>query len=161
MQQQGGRRPGEASFAVLLVVVSAAAFWQSYEISGFSGPTEPGVFPMLAAGVMLISAVAILRDVVARDRAPRQGLASALLSIAPPRLLLVIAMIAGYVGAIPWLGFMVSSGLFLFAAFWVLWRRGPLWSALLTVAALAAIYLIFREVFQVVLPRGVLWRDLF
>lgn len=155
------RRPGEASFAVLLVVFSAAAFWQAYQISGFSGPSEPGVFPMLAAATMLVSALVILRGALRAPPDETAGLRARFLSLAPPRLIMLVAMIAIYVASMPLLGFMASSALFLFAAFWALWRRGPLWSAVLTALALAAIYLVFREIFQVVLPRGALWRELF
>ena len=157
MDEPRVRRPGEASFATVLVVFSAAAFWQSYLISGFKGASEPGVFPMLASAMMLLSALAILRSALTQARPFRREERSWLavfLEIAPPRFLALLAMIAAYVWSMPMLGFVVGSGLFLFSAFWMLWRRGPLWSLLLSLAALACVYLLFREIFQVVLPRG-------
>jgi hypothetical protein len=56
---------------------------------------------------------------------------------------------------------MLSSAAFLFASFWYLWRRGWLVSMALTLVALAAIYAVFRLVFQVVLPTGSLIRGIF
>jgi hypothetical protein len=54
------RRPGELVFALLIVVFSVTAFWQAYLISGFSGKATPGVFPMLASGIMIVSGVIIV-----------------------------------------------------------------------------------------------------
>lgn len=66
-----------------------------------------------------------------------------------------------YVVAMPLLGFVISSGLFLFATFAYLWRKNLLISLILTAGSLAAIHVIFRIVFQVVLPGGSLVRGLF
>ena len=53
-------RPAELVFAILISVFSVGALWQAYEISGFKSLTSAGVFPMLAAGTMLVSALIIL-----------------------------------------------------------------------------------------------------
>ena len=53
------KRPGEVPFGLVLVVFSATALWQAHAISGFAGLTTAGVFPMLASGTMLVSAVVI------------------------------------------------------------------------------------------------------
>ena len=66
-----------------------------------------------------------------------------------------------YVVAMPRLGFVISSAVFLFAAFWFLWRRGPLISLLLAASSLGGVYLVFRKVFQVVLPQGSLTVGMF
>lgn len=164
MATKPARRPGELVFAVLLLGFSLAAFWQAYEISGFSGLTSAGVFPMLAAGTMTVAALLILLRTAAAPAPEREGGSEVrrfLREVTPFTLLAVIGLIVLYLVAIPWLGFTVSSGLFLFAAFAFLWRRGLLASLLLTAVSLAAIYGIFRVVFQVVLPQGSLLRGLF
>ncbi len=53
------------------------------------------------------------------------------------------------------LGFLPASFLFLFAAIQFLWRRNPGLTLLMAVAALAVAYAVFRLVFQVVLPEGI------
>lgn len=155
------RRPGEMVFSLLLVVFSVTAFWQSYAISGFTGLSEPGVFPMLASATMLVSSLLILKDVVSKPENPEAGFTRFRQQIVPLRLVGVILLILAYVVAMPLLGFVASSAGFLFLSFWYLWRKGPLVSAALTVVSLAVIYFIFRQVFQVVLPQGSLTQGLF
>ncbi|MEO9875562.1 MAG: tripartite tricarboxylate transporter TctB family protein [Anderseniella sp.] len=157
----GARRPGEVLFSLGLSVFSVTAFWQSYAISGFSGLSEPGVFPMLASATMLVSSLLILKDVLSKPAAPDAGFARFRQEIVPLRLVGVILLILAYVVAMPLLGFVASSAGFLFLSFWYLWRKGPLVSAALALVSLAAIYVIFRQVFQVVLPQGSLMQGLF
>ncbi len=154
------RRPGELFFALIILVFSVAAFWQAYSISGFTGKTTPGVFPMLASGVMVVSGLIILLN-VARMPAPGAEAPGFLTDILTLRHIVLIGLVIGYVLLMPWLGFVISSALFLFCAFQFLWRKNPLLMLALTAVTLAVIYLVFREVFQVVLPQGSLIRDYF
>jgi len=164
MTAQTVRIRGEATFAILLVVFAALAFWQSHAISGFSGLSEPGVFPMLASATMLVSSLFVLRGVLRKDlpASPRgSALRDFLAEALPARLVMMVALVLAYVIALPLFGFVVASALFLFSAFWVMWRRGPLVALVLSAASLGGIYLIFRTLFQVVLPRGTLFPGLF
>lgn len=158
------RRAGELAFAIGLLGFSLAAFWQAFEISGFSGASTPGVFPMLASGAMAISALCILGRTLAMPQ-PADASASSLrrftAEVLPPRLVALLMLVLLYLTAMPWLGFLVSSGLFLLATIGFLWRRGLLRALLLTAVCLGAIYVVFRVVFQVVLPEGTLLRGLF
>lgn len=149
------RRPGELGFAVLLVLGSLWLFWQAIEISGFTGLSTPGVFPMLASGVMVISALAILRD-AARRGAAGGGLSRFLAEVTPMRQVSMLGLVAAYVASMPWLGFVLASGLFLLISIGFLWRRSFLLTVLLSGVSLGAIYVVFRVVFQVVLPKGTL-----
>lgn len=160
MVSEPENRPGNIAFSIILAGFSAVALWQAYEISGFKGFSEPGVFPMLAAATMLLSGLFIVRDAVisARRGAPPKGFFETVLSL---RLIIVVGLVALYIALMPWLGFMVSSASFLYVAFVYLWGRGWIISALLTAGTLASIYFIFRIVFQVVLPKGSLLPGLF
>lgn len=155
------RRPGEVMFCLLLAVFSVTAFWQAFAISGFTGLSEPGVFPMLASATMLVCSLLILKDVLSKPAAPGVGFASFRQEIVPLRLVGVILLILAYVVTMPLLGFVASSAGFLFLSFWYLWRKGPLVSMVLTVTSLAVIYFIFRKIFQVVLPQGSLTAGFF
>ena len=146
-------RPGELLFAVLITGFSALALWQAYEISGFSGLSTPGIFPMLAAATMLISALFILSDAGSR-RSAGGSMEASPTRVLSSRLVIVALLVAGYVLAMPYVGFMVCSSVFLFLSFAFLWRRRIWISLLLTAGTLAGIYLVFRMIFQVVLPRG-------
>ena len=109
---------------------------------------------MLASATMLLSSLVIMRDLTSKQRSSQEGQSSFLRDIVPFRLLVVVGFILVYVVAMPLIGFVFSSAAFLFASFWLLWQKGPLMSAVLTAGSLAVVYLVFRKVFQVVLPGG-------
>lgn len=146
-------RPGELFFAALITGFSVIALWQAYEISRFTGLSTPGVFPMLASGTMLVSAVFILKDAVFR-RNSQSDPDQSTVQVLTWRLVIFLTLVGAYILVMPYIGFMLSSSVFLFAAFLFLWRKSVGISALLTIGTLLAIYLIFRVLFQVVLPRG-------
>jgi hypothetical protein len=79
----------------------------------------------------------------------------------PLRHCVVLVLMLLYLAALPLIGFVPASGLFLFATFPYLWRRNVLLTLVLSAASLAAIYVVFRIVFQVVLPQGSLVGRLF
>lgn len=161
MADKRERRPGELVFISILIGFSLTAAWQAYEISGFSEIAGAGVFPMLATGTMIISALAILRSAFADKRPSTTSatLASRFLSeVTPLQLIVVIAMIIAYVVAMPLIGFVLSSGSFIFAMLIYLWRTGLVLSLIVSTGSLALIYLVFRILFQVVLPQGSLWQ---
>lgn len=155
---------GETGFALLLLVFSVTAFWQSYEISGFSGLSTPGVFPMLASATMVAAVTFILVQSIQRQTAndlstePVQGFFR---SVLPLRLLIMVALITAYVVAMPAFGFLLASGSFLFLSFSYLWRRSVFVSLLLTVVSLVSVFFVFRKLFQVVLPKGTLLQGWF
>lgn len=158
------RRPGEATFAGLLVVFSAFACWRAFDISGFDGLATPGVFPMLASGAMLAASLVALVGALGR-RGVGGGLRAAArrfgAEVATARLFAVGALMTAFVFATPHLGFLLSAALFLFSALMLLWRRGALVALVTTAALTGAIHVIFREIFQVVLPEGRVLQGLF
>ena len=158
--QTPDRRPGELVFALLIVVFSAVTSWLSYGISGFTGKTTAGVFPMIASGVMMVSSVVIFVSATRLPATPKSS-NGFLAEILTPRHLIMIGFIVAYVLLMPLIGFVASSAVFLFCSFQFLWRKNPLLILALTGATLAIIYVIFREVFQVVLPQGTLLRGFF
>ena len=163
LRKQPGKRPGELGFSLLLVVFSVTAFWQSYEISGFSGLSTPGVFPMLASATMLFAASCILLQCF---RQPADSTHTALLEadsqtdILTVRLVIMVLLITGYLVAMPLIGFILASAAFLFLSFSYLWRKSLVVSLLITAVSVAAVYFIFRKLFQVVLPSGSLLQGL-
>lgn len=155
-------RRGERWFIIVLILFSALALWQAWKIAGFSALSSPGVFPMLAAGIMLVCALCSLRDHrhTARALQPdNEPLPSGLPdddSVLPLRVLLVMGLLSLYVLAMPWLGFLLDSGVFLMISLHLLWRK-PLWQTVsVSLLSLLIIHVLFRQVFQVILPDGVL-----
>ncbi|WP_186396764.1 tripartite tricarboxylate transporter TctB family protein [Stappia sp. TSB10GB4] len=159
MSPRAQRRPGELAFAVALLAFSLWLFSEAYKISGFSGLSTPGVFPMLASGLMAASSLAILVKVLAMGPAGG-GLRRFLADITPLRQTVMVALVFAYIAAMPHLGFLAASGLFLFVSIQFLWRRNVVLTALVSLAGLAAIHVVFTLVFQVVLPKGTLLRGL-
>jgi len=158
MPGQPPRPAGELLFLVLLLGLGAAALLEARRLGGFAGLSGAGFFPLLASGVMVAStAVLILQWLRARRLRHRPAAPAGGDAVLPVRLVVVVALIGGYVALLPVLGFMAATALFLLAALLYLWRRG-LWRSLaVTAASLVVVQVIFREVFQVMLPRGTLW----
>lgn len=148
------RKPGEILFSIFLTVFSVTAFWQAYAISGFTGLSTAGIFPMLASLAMIVCSLIITKDVFAKQPHKHSSFANGVNEILPITLIYMIVLIMAYLLAMPLIGFVLSSTAFLFISFAILWKK-PIWlSAFLAVFSLAIIYLIFRTVFQVVLPQG-------
>ena len=62
MLEKKNRLPGELTFNALLLLVSLFLLFQAYGISGFESITSAGMFPMLSALVMVITAALTLRQ---------------------------------------------------------------------------------------------------
>jgi hypothetical protein len=149
MSQSRSRQPGERAFSLVLLALSLFLLHQAYSISGFSSVSSPGVFPMVAAGVMVLSlAVVLVRE--RREAAP----SGFLRRVTPPILLGTVALIVALMLALEPLGFVIATGGFLFAAILFLQHGRPLRAAVIAAVAVAAIYVIFRLGFQVVLPEA-------
>lgn len=122
---------------------------------------------MLAATVMVVSALFALRSKPAEPVLEQRDLNEPSLPPSidstpalPARVALMTGLLILYVLAMPLLGFLLDSGLFLFASFCYLWKK-PVWISLITsLVALAVIHILFRLVFQVILPTGT-FLDLF
>ena len=65
-----------------------------------------------------------------------------------------IALIAAYVVAVPWLGFFVTTALFLAAFPWVAGLRRPVLSAVLGLAGSLALVVVFMRIAYISLPFG-------
>ncbi|WP_099867593.1 tripartite tricarboxylate transporter TctB family protein [Pararhizobium haloflavum] len=155
MQQQPTQAPGAFAFALVLVLASLVLAHQAWSISGFSSLSSAGVFPMLATGTMVVTGLIVLLDAARRRRA--ENGASFFADVVAPRILLFAAMIIGYMLLLQPLGFILASFLFLFAGMAFLWRGNLLRTLIVSIVAVAAIYVLFRYVFVVVLPRGVIF----
>jgi putative tricarboxylic transport membrane protein len=149
------RAPGELVFCLLLMVLSLVLAHQAWSIAGFTSLSSAGVFPMLATGAMLASGALILLDTARRTPAAERGAFKAFLAdTVSPRIAGFAVLIVGYMLALQPLGFILSSFLFLSAGMIFLNRGRILLTLALSAASVAIIYVLFRYVFVVVLPRG-------
>ena len=161
MPERKTRLPGELTFTALLLLGSLFLLYQAYGISGFESITSAGMFPMLAALVMAVTAgLAIAGAVRAQPVPPESGeslLRSFMRRITPPVFLWFALAVVAFMLLMPKLGFVLSAYLFLVVSMRVLGSVRWLFNLCLSAVSLAVVYLIFQKVFSVILPKGTWW----
>lgn len=146
------RRPGEVAFAAVITVASAFFAWTAVQIAGFEALSSPGALPMAAAGTMLVTALAILVQTIRRKPAHGQSLGR---DVAPLPVVLTVVLVAAYAVLLKPLGFIPTSVLFVFVMIRGLSSRSYAFCASIAVGSVAVIYLLFRVVFNVIMPEGI------
>ncbi|MCE2780747.1 tripartite tricarboxylate transporter TctB family protein [Limnohabitans sp.] len=158
MPEKKSRLPGELTFTLLLLLGSLFLFQQAYGISGFESITSAGVFPMLSALVMVITALVAMSGVARYPQvAPDEGESSSghfIRRITPPVWALFTTAVVLFMLLLSKLGFVLSAYLFLVLSMRLLGSSRWLFNALLSAVSLAVVYLIFQTVFSVILPKG-------
>jgi putative tricarboxylic transport membrane protein len=148
------RAQGEGVFNLILLTAALVLAHQAWSIAGFRSLSSAGVFPMLAAGTMVVTAASILLQSV-RSRAERKGERLRFFGdVVSFRIVVFAALIVAYMLALQPLGFIAASFLFLSTSMMLLYRHRPFAALLLSALSVAVIYGLFRYVFVVVLPRG-------
>ncbi|WP_219703789.1 tripartite tricarboxylate transporter TctB family protein [Marinomonas lutimaris] len=147
------RKPGERIFCFLLVLGSVYLFWQAYKISGFSSLSSPGAFPLAASAAMVLASCITFLNTL---KAPAAEDVRFVYHCFPPVVAFIMALILIYSVVLESLGFVLTSFVFLFISIQFLYRRSPLTTLAITLLSLIVVYIIFRLVFQVVLPEGIM-----
>ena len=101
---------------------------------------------------MLISALLVT---VKTLRLPLDRTETVMKDILPVTVILFAALLIAYGVLLRPLGFLPTSALFLIVAIKVLARRGWFWTIGISLGSLVVIWLIFRIVFSVLMPSGV------
>lgn len=149
---EGRRRPGELVFALVMLAGSLALLWEAYGISGFKGLSAAGSVPMATTFVMVLTAAIV---VIRTARLPKVAGETVGRDILPPRVVLFVGLLVAYGLALKPLGFLPTSAIFLVVALKLLGRRGWGWTLGIAAATLLCIWLVFRIVFTVLLPAGI------
>lgn len=147
------RRPGELAFAIFLTVASLCLLYNAYGISGFEALSSPGSIPMATSLVMVIAAGIVALRTAGLPKVLTETLSK---DILPVTVILFVGFLIVFGVLLKPLGFVLTAALFLTASIKVLARKG--WGYTLAVAfgSLAIIWIVFRVVFTVLLPAGVL-----
>jgi len=104
---------------------------------------------------MVVSGLVIVAGNFRSGRTTRPGAGERFLGeILSIRIVVFAALIVGYMLALQPLGFIIASYLFLSAAMLFLYRGRILLTLAVSALSVAVIYVLFRFVFVVVLPRG-------
>jgi putative tricarboxylic transport membrane protein len=161
MADKKTRLPGELTFTVLLLLGSLFLLYQAYGISGFESITSAGMFPMLSALVMAVTAFLAILGVA---KAPAERLVagenlrqSFVRRITPPVFVLFTLAVVGFMLLLNKLGFVVSAYLFLVVSMRLLGSVRWLFNLMLSAISLGVVYLIFQTIFSVILPKGTWW----
>lgn len=146
------RRPGELGFAIFLTLASLFLLYNAYGISGFEALSAPGSIPMATTFVMTIAALLVTLKTMRLPRITTETLSRDIL----PVLVIVFVVFLIIFGAmLKPVGFLPSAALFLIIAIKVLARKGWGHTLLVALGSLAIIWLVFRVVFTVLLPAGI------
>lgn len=146
------RRPGEAAFALLLLAASLILLFKAYDIDGLSALSSAGAVPMGAAAVMVYSAAVIAWKTVKSDQDKTETFAA---NILPRDVWIGIALIVAYAFLLVPLGFLLTSFLFLTIMIKLLSGRSTFFAIWTSAVSVLIIYLVFRIVFLVLMPEGV------
>ena len=157
MPEKNKRLPGELTFTALLLLGSLFLLAQAYGISGFESITSAGMFPMLSALVMVVTAAwVVMQTSRATPAAPDDGetLPKAFARQITPAVLIGFTLtLLAFMFLLPKLGFVVSAYAFLLASMRLLGSARWGFNAALSAASLAVVYLIFQSFFSVILPK--------
>ncbi|MEI4471148.1 tripartite tricarboxylate transporter TctB family protein [Frigidibacter sp. MR17.24] len=146
------RRPGEIVFTLVLTVFSAVMLWEAYGISGFSSLSGSGVVPMATAFAMLVSVLLVLARTVRLTRVANE---TVLRDITPPIVMAVVVLLVAYAILLQPLGFLPTSALFLIASIRLLCKRSWAWVVGVSLLTLFIIWFVFRIIFTVLMPAGI------
>lgn len=160
------RRPGELIFGAVMLLASLGLLWSAYGISGFEALSAPGSVPMATTAVMVITALIVFVRTARRPLTQNETLSR---DILPVTVILFAVLLVAYGMLLKPLGFLPTSALFLVLAIKYLAKRSWAWTLGISLSSLFAIWLIFRIVFTVLMPAGVvpeaeliqIFRDLF
>lgn len=145
------RRPGELAFGAILLAASLGLLWSAYGISGFEALSAPGSVPMATSFIMVVSAGLIVAQTAKKPLGRSESFAHDIL----PRIVLIFAgFLVAYGLLLRPFGFLPTSALFLIGSIKLLSHRGWGWSIAISLFSLAIIWLVFRIVFSVLMPPG-------
>ena len=135
------------AFWVLLGAAAAAYAW-GLGLTGASGP-ESGLFPLLAALIVMGAGIVLLARPSTRAAAPRWPRGAALRRIAG-----IVAGLALMAVALPYLGFALTGALTMLILLRLIGDTGWLGAIVLAAASVGAVAWIFGHVLGMPLPRG-------
>lgn len=145
------RRPGEAIFAVLLLLGSLVLLWQAWNIAGPSRLSAPRSVPVAATAIMVGAMLVVLVQTLRR---PATRAVAFRLDILPGEVVLMVGLLVAYALLLRPLGFLPTSFLFLLVAIRLLSRGSWLRAGLIAAVSVLFVWVVFRLVFTVLMPQG-------
>ena len=146
------RRPGELGFALFLTCASLYLLYSAYGISGFEALSAPGAVPMATTLAMAISALVVTLRTARLPKITSETLSK---DILPVMVIVFVGFLILFGVLLKPLGFVPTAALFLTVAIKVLARRGWGYTLAVALGSLIVIWIVFRVVFTVLLPAGI------
>ena len=120
---------------------------------GIENMTEPSFFPWIVATLLLmLTSILLVQSLLPGPAAATWNLSAA----ARSKVAQVLGLFAVYVAVLPSLGFLVASVPFFGAMMAVYGERRPVWLVLGSFGVAVGLFYLFRLVFTIYLPAGVL-----
>lgn len=160
MKNTPSRSAGEISFSILLLLLSLLLCWAAKQIDTPENLSlsSAGSLPLAAAGLMAIcSATNLIRSIYARADFTGSALDQFKKQVLPKSTLIITSFILIFIFCLEYLGFNLSSYLFLVTSSYFLGVRKKTIIFLVPAIFLIAIHFIFQTVFSVILPSGSWW----
>lgn len=152
MQHPEHRKPGELIFAAFLTCASLFLLYSAYGISGFESLSAPGAIPMATTFAMVVTSILVL---IRTFRAKPEAEGRFFVDVLPARIAIIAAMLIAYAFALQPLGFLPTSAIFLILSIKYLTQKSWLFSIGIGLFSLIGIYMVFRIVFTVLMPAGI------
>lgn len=152
MENPQPRRSFELVFSFFMFGASLFLFYTAYGISGFEALSAPGGVPMMTTGLMTVTSGMVLIQTL---RKPAEGNQWALREILPLPVVLMTVLITAYAFMLKPLGFIPTSFLFLVIGIRILTRRNWGWTVMVSAFSILLIWVIFRLIFSVLMPAGI------
>lgn len=146
----GKRRPGEVIFALILLGFSLLMLHEAVGIRGFGKLSAPATIPVATTAVMVLCMVILVLRTLRLPKVTTETLRN---DILPLRVLVFIVMLVAYAFLLVPLGFLPTTALFLIIGMKFLGRSWR-FSFGIGLAALVAIWIVFRIIFTVLMPAG-------
>lgn len=142
------------------LVFIAFGLWYGYlatQLPKRSLPNAPGpaFFPyLLTVCLLFLSGILLFQGLKYPSALPDPGKKA--VSLARPSVGLIL--MTAYMGALYYLGFLWSSPFLFFGLMWTAGERRPLFLMIFSVAVPLFMFFLFRHVFQLIPPKGVIFR---
>lgn len=153
MQTKSPRRPGEALFTCLLIAASLFLLYTAYGIAGFDALSSAGAIPMITTATMVICGLIILWQNLKQRPSETETIRHDILPV--PVIVTMLAIIA-YAILLKPLGFLPVSFLFLLGLIRFFSGRSLRFSLVASLVSVAAIFVVFRLIFSVLMPQGII-----
>jgi hypothetical protein len=151
------RKPGEASFAFLCMAFGALGYYFAMGMTSDS-LSAPSVFPKIASTLIALCGLICLGKAFLKEK-PLPAERSILRFLLPKDVVFMLGMLLVYCLALPHIGFITSSYVFMVVGMIYLHRGKKIPQSLaVSAVALAVLVTVFRYVFMVMLPESVFFK---